>query len=117
MIVAQGLGLTSVSPFLMILTLMPSYPSSNRYYGIRKISTPSLARTLHKDNKAKGKAGAATAGHAGPVIPGATGIRPIITVTEFSPRNTPDKVKQDATPSNELLDRYSQILMQSGQLQ
>lgn len=61
-----------------------------RYYGLRKISTPTAVRSGTGVRGGKRGQDGRTAGNNN--NNNMTGIRPIITVTEFTPGTTPDKV-------------------------
>ena len=66
-----------------------------RYYGLRKISTPTVSRA--GKSAAAGAAAAAASAAAAKTQkkpPQPTVARPIITVTEFTPGNTPDRVRR-----------------------
>ena len=63
-----------------------------RYYGLRKISTPTVGRAGKTAAAGAAAAAAAAATHKKPQPPSVS--KPIITVTEFTPGNTPDKVEK-----------------------
>ena len=61
-----------------------------RYYGLRKISTPSSVAKALKTSTATASDGCSKQQQ--PMSIRSSNSRPIITVTEFTPGNTPDKV-------------------------
>lgn len=91
---AHSFGSYNLIPFQDLGDRFVSVVYVRRYYGLRKISTPSTAKATSSASKHQDGGGGGDSGGRETPSKLASSSRPIITVTEFTPGPTPEKVEE-----------------------